>query len=109
MQNQKMPDIKISVGLCTRFTINLSKVDFLGIEKIIFTVKNDAEVDSPVIIEREFTEAKVHTVTVTPEESIRLREGARYDLNKILEDGTRHSYGDPGAIVLRKSVGGCLG
>lgn len=109
MQSQKMPDIEISVGLCTRFTINLSRVDFLGIEKMIFTVKNDTEVDSPVIIEREFFEAKAHTVTIAPEESIRLREGAKYDLNKILEDGTRHGYGDTGIIVLKKSVGGCLG
>ena len=109
MQSQTMPDIEISVGLCTRFTINLSKVDFLGIEKMIFTVKNDTEVDSPVIIERELTEAAVHTVTISPEESIRLRDGAKYDLNKILEDGTRHGYGDIGMIILKKSVGGCLG
>ena len=109
MGEQNMPDIKIRVGLCTRFTMNLSKVDFLGIEKIIFTVKNDTEVDSPVIIEREFTEAAEHTITVTPEESIRLKAGAKYDLNKILVDGTRHGYGDPGMIVLGESVGGCLG
>ena len=109
MQSQQMPDIEIRVGLSTRFTINLSKVDFLGIEKMIFTVKNDTEVDSPVIIEREFTEASAHTITITPEESIRLKEGAKYDLNKLLDDGTRHGYGDTGTIILKKSVGGCLG
>ena len=109
MQSQPMPDIEIRVGLCTRFTINLSKVDFLGIEKMIFTVKNDTEVDSPVIIEREFAEATAHTVTISPEESIRLKDGAQYDLNKILEDGTRHGYGDTGMIILKKSVGGSLG
>lgn len=104
-----MPDIKIRVGLYTRFTINLSKVDFLGIEKMIFTVKNDTKVDSPVIIEREFSEAALHTITITPEESIRLKDGAKYDLNKLLVDGTRHGYGEPGLIVLRRSVGGSLG
>ena len=109
MQSDRMPDIVIDIGVCTRFTINLSGVDFTGIEKIIFTVKNDTETDSPVIIEREFTESGSHAIIVAPEESVRLKNGAEYDLNKLLVDGTRHKMTNNGSIVLRRGVGGCLG
>ena len=103
-----MQGIRIDVGVCTALSINLDNIDFTGIEKIIFTVKNFPAVQSEVIIEREFTEAKVHEIIVKPEESIKLTDSAVYDFNKVLVDGTRLKMTDNGKVILRKSVGDCI-
>lgn len=103
-----MQDIRIDVGVCTALSINLSDVDFTGIKEVIFTVKNFADINSPVIIERRFTEPKVHEIIITPEESVRLSAGAEYDFDTMLEDGTRLKMTDNGKVILRKSVGDCI-
>ena len=103
-----MKDIRIDVGVCTALSINLEKIDFTGIEKIILTVKNLPGVKSKVIIERAFTEAKVYEIIITPEESIKLSDSAVYDFNKVLLDGTRQKITDNGRVVLRRGVGDCI-
>lgn len=103
-----MKEIRIDVGVCTALDVNLAEVDFAGIEKIIFTVKNFASFKAEAIIEREFTEQKVHKVIIQPEESIKLTDGAVYDFNKVLTDGTRHKMTENGRVVLRKGVGDCF-
>ena len=103
-----MKEIRIDVGVCTALNINLSDVDFTGIEKIIFTVKNFADPKSPAIIERFFTEPQVHEVIVKPEESIKLTDHAMYDFNKVLVDGTRRKMTDNGKVILRRGVGDCI-
>ena len=103
-----MKDIRIDVGVSTVLSINLEGVDFTGIEKVILTVKNFPAFKSEVIIEREFTEAKVHDIIIKPEESIKLTDSAVYDFNKVLIDGTRLKMTDNGKVVLRKSVGDCI-
>lgn len=103
-----MKDIRIDVGVCTVLNINLADVDFAGIEKVIFTVKNFASYKAPVIIEREFTEAKIHEVIIKPEESIKLTDSAVYDFDMVLVDGTRQKMTDNGKVVLRKGVGDCI-
>ena len=103
-----MKDIRIDVGVCTVLKINLAEIDFEGIEKIMFTVKNFASHKADTIIEREFTEAKIHEVIIEPEESIKLEDNAVYDFNKVLTDGTRHKMTDNGRIVLRRGVGDCF-
>lgn len=103
-----MNDIRIDVGVCTLLNINLSDIDFTGAEKIIFTVKNTPKVDAPVIIEREFTEPRIYSIKITPEESLRLKGGAEYDFNKVLADGTRIKITDNGKIIFRKCVGDCI-
>lgn len=103
-----MKDIQIDIGVCTMLNVDLSAIDFTGVEKVIFTVKNFPSVKSEVIIEREFTEADVHTVIVQPEESVKLTDGAVYDFNKVLTDGTRLKMTDNGKVVLRKAVGDCI-
>ena len=103
-----MQDIRIDVGVCTMLTINLAEIDFTGIKEIVFTVKNYPSVDSPIIIERKFTEAGIHDIIVEAEESVKLVEGAEYDFSKILIDGTQLKMTDNGRITLRKSVGGSL-
>ena len=50
-----MDDIRIDVGLYTHFVIDCSQVDFTGIEKLIFTVKNSTGLKDPPVIRREFT------------------------------------------------------
>ena len=103
-----MKDIRIDVGVSTVLNINLADVDFTGIEKIIFTVKNLPSFKSAPIIERELTEPRVHEIIINPEESIKLADTAVYDFNKILTDGTRHKMTDNGKIILRRGVGDCI-
>ena len=103
-----MKDIRIDVGVCTVLTVNLADIDFAGIEKVIFTVKNFASYKAETIIEREFTEAKIHEVIIQPEESIKLKDNAVYDFNKVLVDGTRQKMTENGKIVLRRGVGDCV-
>ena len=102
--------IEIHVGVCSTFTVKLANTDFTGIKKFILTIKNKSDVSAPVIIEREFTEPKDYEVTIKPEESVKLTDGAIYDFNKVLKDDTRHAVrGSLGAVVLVKGAGGCLG
>jgi hypothetical protein len=103
-----MKDIRIDVGVCTVLNVNLADVDLAGIEKVIFTVKNYASFKDEAIIEREFTEAKIHEVIIKPEESIKLKDGAVYDFNKVLTDGTRQKMTENGKVVLRRGVGDCV-
>lgn len=103
-----MKDIQIDVGVCTLLNVDLSTIDFTGVDKVIFTVKNFPSVKSEVIVEREFTEAGMHEVVVQPEESIKLTDGAVYDFNKVLTNGTRLKMTDNGKVVLRKAVGDCF-
>lgn len=103
-----MNEIRIDIGVSTVLNINLSNLDFSEINKVIFTVKNFPTVDSPVIIEREFTEPKIYTVIITPEESLKLSHSAEFDFNKVLKDGTRLKMDDNGKVVLRKGVGDCI-
>lgn len=103
-----MKDIRIDVGVCTVLDIDLSKTDFKGIQKIIFTVKNYPSVKAKAIIEREFTEAKKHQIIIKPDESIKLEENAVYDFDKVLTSGTRLKMTDNGKVNLRKAVGDCI-
>lgn len=103
-----MKEIRIDVGVHTILNINLSTVDFSGIKEVIFTVKNFSAVDSPVLIERKFTEPGYHEVIITPEESVKLASGAEYDFHQILPNGTRLKMTENGKIILRKSVGDCI-
>ena len=97
--------LRIDVGVHTLLHINLSNVDFTGIKEIVFTVKNFSDVESPVIIERTFTEPGFYEVMISPMESIALLSGAEYDFNQVLIDGTRMKISDTGKIILRKGVG----
>ena len=103
-----MKNIRIDIGVCTALDIDLSTVDFTGIEKVIFTVKNYPVPDYPDLIERVFTEPGVHEVVITPEESLALKATAEYDFCMVLADGKRFKMTDNGKVVLRKAVGDCV-
>lgn len=103
-----MKDIRVDVGVHTVISVNLEDFDFTGINKVIFTVKNTASYKSEEIIEREFTEAKMYDVTITPDESIRLTNDAVYDFNAEYADGTRRKVSNSGRVILRMSVGDCI-
>ena len=103
-----MEDMKIDVGVYTALTVNLSKVNFENITSIVLTIKNSINPGSPIIIERTYTEAAVHPLVITPEESLQLAAGAMYDFNKIDKDGQRFKITDNGKIVLRRGVGDCV-
>lgn len=98
-----MNALRIDVGVHTILHVNLTNVDFTDIEKIVFTVKNQNR--QSVIIEKEFSEPGFYEVIITPSESLKLQDGAIYDFNQILKDGTRYKISDTGKIILRKGVG----
>lgn len=100
-----MNELRIDVGVHTILHVNLTDVDFADIREIVFTVKNFSVANSPVVIERTFTEPGFYEVIITPSESLRLVQGAEYDFNQVLKDGTRYKISDTGKIILRKSVG----
>ena len=87
----------------------MTDVDFADIEKIIFTVKNPSAKNSKPEIEKIFTESGFYEVIITPSESLKLVDGAEYDFNQVLKDGTRYKISDTGKIILRKSVGDFYG
>lgn len=100
-----MEDIRIDVGVDTILEVDLTDVDIAEGEKVIFTIKNDPSVKAQPIIEKEFTEAKVHKLIITAEESINIEESAQYDFQQILLDGYRIKITDNGKVDLRYSVG----
>jgi L-lactate utilization protein LutB len=100
-----MQHIRIDVGVYTALEIDLSGFDFTGVKKLVMTAKNAPVETSAVIFEREYTEPKVYTEYITPEESVKLVDGAVYDFNKVLVDGKRLKMGDNGKIELRRGCG----
>lgn len=101
-----METIIIDVGVYTPLKVDLTNYDFTGIEKLVLTIKNSVKEDEP-LIEREFTEAIIHDVYITPEESKKLILGAKYDFNIIATDGKRYKASDTGKVDLRECVGTC--
>lgn len=103
-----MKELRIDVGVCTSIEVDLSHIDFTGIEGVIFTVKNYPDPMAPEIIERLFTEKGVHEMVITPEESLALKTTAEYDFCMQLPDGKRFKITNNGKVVLRKAVGDCI-
>lgn len=100
-----MENITIDVGVHTLLLVDLTEYDFTDVEKIILTIKNSL-LTAPVI-EREFTTAAVHTITITPEESRSLKQGATYDFNRVNKKGERYKEGENGQVILRRGCGQC--
>ena len=100
-----MQQIRIDVGVYTALEIDLTGFDFTGVATLVMTAKNSPVETSAVLFEREYTEAKVYTEYITPEESKKIVDGAVYDFDKVLVDGKRLKMGDNGKIVLRKGCG----
>lgn len=100
-----MNELQIDVGVHTILHINLTDVDFTDIKEIVFTIKNFSIPNAPVVIEKTFTESGFYEVIITPTESLKLVQGAEYDFNQVLKDGTRYKISDTGKIKLRRSVG----
>ena len=100
-----MQQIRIDVGVYTALEIDLTGFDFTGVKKLIMTAKNRPEKAAKVLFEREYTEAKVYTEYITPEESEKIADDAVYDFVKELTDGKRLKMGDNGKIELRRGCG----
>ncbi len=103
-----MEDLRIDVGVHTAVTVDCSGVDFTGVQKLVLTVKNTPQVTAPALLVAEFSAPGVHTVVITPEQSVLLTESAQYDIVKVLTDGRRFKLTDNGKIVLRYGVGDCI-
>lgn len=100
-----MEDIRIDVGVDTILQVDLSEIEFTEVEAIIFTIKNILTIKAEPIVERRFLTAGVHDVIITALESSKLQDGAQYDFQKLLINGTRIKITDNGNIKLRRAVG----
>lgn len=100
-----MEEIRIDVGVDTLLEVDLSEIDFVEAKEVVFTLKNAASIQSEVIVERKFTEPKVHRLTITAEESTKIRESAVYDFQKVLKNGDRIKITDNGGVCFRYGVG----
>ena len=98
-----MKTVKIDVGCYTPLEIDVGTVDFGTCERVIMAFRNYRS--SAPAFTREFFEAGLHTVTVTPEESKMLLRGARCSFSAVLRDGTVHALGDDVKIRFRR---GCV-
>lgn len=98
-------NIYIDVGTDTILRFDLSDLNFTGVSEVVFTVKNLLLLTSEPIIERRFDRPKLYEVIITAEESAQLKNGARYDFQKILIDGKRIKISDTGEVKLRRAVG----
>ena len=110
----QMSPITVDIGVYTVISFDVSGVDWTGIDRLVLTVKNTALPGAPEIIEREFPAADYSgrvtlQVTVTPEESLKLREGAVYDFCKRSEAGLLFKVTENGAVILKNGVGDCIG
>ena len=104
-----MKDITIDVGVDTAIEIDLQNTDASKETPIIFTIKNAPFAKTDPIVRREFTSREVHTVYITPEESLNMLDNAEYDFSKkIMHSGVVRTLKitDNGKIRLRKGVGG---
>ena len=99
--------MRIDIGVYTPFTVDLTNFDFTGRDKVILTIKNYPDGAQPIIAEREYHESKLYGDVITPEESVKLRDGAVYDLDEVTTDGKRYKLCDNRPITLRKACGQC--
>lgn len=94
----------ICKGVTTPMTIDLSSIDFTGVEKIVLTIKNRTT-EEPVVI-REFTEPKVYVDKITPEEAHKIHYGALYDFDAVMAStGERNKITRNYDIKLVEGVG----
>lgn len=99
--------IRIDVGVCTSLEVDLTGFDFTGVQKVVLTIKNRPKKSEPVLLEREYVEAKVYDEIITATESFKIKPGAVYDFDKVLIDGRRFKISGNGSVELRQAVGQC--
>lgn len=110
----QMNPMIVDVGVYTSVSFDVSGLDWTGVASLVLTVKNTALPGAPEIIEREFpaadySGANMVQVIVSPEESLKLREGAVFDFCKKTEAGLLFKVTDNGAVILKNGVGDCIG
>lgn len=102
-----MNRIEIDVGVYTSIEVDLSGFDWEDVEKVVLTIRNYYAPDYPIVFEKEFepTDTNIHEVVIDPELSTKIKNGAKYDFDKIMMDGKRYKASDVGEIVLNRKVG----
>ena len=103
-----MEFIIVDVGVFTALQIDLTEFDFTDVEEVIFTIKNKPVPEENVIVERTFVTPGIFDIIISPEESVKLTDGAVYDFNAVYTDGNRFKISENGKVILRPSVGDCL-
>ena len=101
-----METIYIDYGLYTRFNVDLSEVDFDGVDKFVLTAKRYITDDNVrTVFVREYTNADTYVEVVTPEESRLFNGTVFYDFIVFMTSGEVYRASDVGKMILRKGVG----
>jgi hypothetical protein len=72
-----MKTIRIDVGLNTAVKFKLQEKHFEGAKTVIFAIKNYLNEDE-YVVKREFSSPGEYVVVITPEESLKLKNCAKY-------------------------------
>lgn len=102
-----MDVIPIDVGVFTQFEIDLTSLPSIAVEKYILTIKNYVGDNSPVVIQREFDTADIHTVKISPVESKMLFDRPVYDVIIKFSNGECYKVCENGEVLLNRGVGEC--
>ena len=102
-----METIYIDYGLYTRFTVDLSEVDFNGVEKLILTAKRyvNGGKELYTVFVREYITADTYVEVVTPKESELFDGTILYDFIAVMSNGEVYKASEVGKMILRKGVG----
>ena len=100
-----METIYIDYGLYTQFTVDLSEVNFDGVDKIVLTAKKYVGTTQITILQKEYTSSSEYVEVVTPEESKSFDGVVHYDFIAFMTSGEVYRASDVGKMVLRKGVG----
>ena len=101
-----METIYIDYGLYTRFNVDLSEVNFDGVDKFVLTAKKYVtNSNERTILVREYTSSDNYVEIITPEESKLFGGTILYDFIAFMTSGEVYRASDVGKMVLRKGVG----
>lgn len=100
-----METIYIDYGLYTRFTVDLSEVDFNGVDKLVLTAKSYTGANERIVFVSEYTSADNYVEVITPEQSKLFGGTVFYDFIAFMTSGEVYKASDVGKMVLRKGVG----
>lgn len=102
-----MDSIIIDVGVHTSFEIDLTEIPMDDAKQLRLTIKNGTNKDSTIVVERVFNTNDVHIVTISPVESYKIFEGAKYDIVVDMIDGKCYKATENGNVVVNRGVGQC--
>lgn len=98
-----MKTIRIDVGVNTAIKFKLQEKHFEGAKTVIFAIKNYLH-DNEYVVKREFSSPGEYVVIITPEESRKMQNFAKYGFGIKLYNETDFRLTLNGAIELSRGV-----